>query len=68
MYHNNYMAIIIKYWMHHNNDIAFLSIVLRVLLLCYVEVWADVQETSMGSVSDPVVSSGAHISVQAGRF
>ena len=32
--------IMIGYWMHHNNDIAFISIVLVVLLLCYVEVLA----------------------------
>ena len=49
----------IRYCVHHNNDIAFLSIVLP---LCYVEEWPDVglHETSMGSVTDLAVGSGAH--------
>ena len=34
------LPIMIKYWVHHNNGIAFLSIVLGVLLLCYIEVSA----------------------------
>ena len=30
------------YCAHHNNDIAFLLIVLEILLLRYVEVWASI--------------------------
>ena len=60
------IIIMIKYWVHHNNEIAYLLKILGILLLCYVEVCARavyiyIQETSMGSVTDPVVGSGPQI-------
>ena len=60
------IIIMIKYWVNHNNDNAFLSIVLGLLLstvLCRsVGSGSDVQETSMGSVTELAVGSGGHIS------
>ena len=53
-----------KQLVHHNNDIAFLLLVLGILLLCCknVGLGPDVKETGsgMGSVPDLVVGPCAH--------
>ena len=58
-----YLIIMIKYWVHHHNDIAFLSIVLGSTAKCYVEVWVrGLTYRRLVRAQYLAVGSGAHIS------